>query len=105
MWAREIAGQTQAELAKAIGVDPSTLNKHEAGSRAPSVFTILRLSEALAVSTDYLLRGRLDGRCDYGVSLKLAALHPELVIGAVEPVTGNPADRFQEDAAPCGPTG
>jgi transcriptional regulator with XRE-family HTH domain len=54
---RELYGIEQAELARALEVDPSTLNKIEKGKRAPSVFNIISLASRLRVSTDFLLRG------------------------------------------------
>ncbi len=79
-WARELVFPNQSECARLLGVDASTLNKIEKGDRAPSVFLILSLSNRLRVSTDFLLKGVLNGRTDEEMALRLAALHPELVL-------------------------
>lgn len=70
----------QSECARLLGVDASTLNKIEKGDRAPNVFLIAALSNRLRVSTDFLLKGVLNGRTDEELALRLAALHPELVL-------------------------
>lgn len=50
---------TQVQLAKAVGVDESGLNAWERGGRLPEkAISLVRLSEALGVSVDYLLTGR-----------------------------------------------
>ncbi|WP_256887515.1 helix-turn-helix domain-containing protein [Acidomonas methanolica] len=79
-WARELVIPNQSECARLLGVDASTLNKIEKGDRAPSVFLIAALSNRLRVSTDFLLKGVLNGRTDEELALRLAALHPELVL-------------------------
>lgn len=79
-WARELVFPNQSECARLLGVDASTLNKIEKGDRAPSVFLIMSLSNRLRVSTDFLLKGVLNGRTDGEMALRLAALHPELVL-------------------------
>ena len=79
-WARELVMPNQSECARLLGVDASTLNKIERGDRAPSVFLIAALSNRLRVSTDFLLKGVLNGRTDEELALRLAALHPELVL-------------------------
>jgi len=76
---RELYGIEQAELARALEVDPSTLNKIEKGKRAPSVFNIISLASRLRVSTDFLLRGQLVPQIDEEVALQLAARFPNLV--------------------------
>lgn len=79
-WARELVMPNQSECARLLGIDASTLNKIEKGDRAPSVFLIAALSNRLRVSTDFLLKGILNGRTDEELALRLAALHPELVL-------------------------
>ena len=53
--ARESRRFTQVTLAKRAGVHPATMSHFEAGRRAPSLKSLLRLAEALNVTTDYLL--------------------------------------------------
>ena len=76
---RELYDIAQADLAKALLMDGSTLNKIEKGSRPPNVFNVISLANRLRVSTDYILRGQLIGRMDEQVALQLAAKYPELV--------------------------
>jgi transcriptional regulator with XRE-family HTH domain len=54
---REKTTLNQAELARAIRIDPATLNQIEQGKRQPSAQTISRLAEFLGVSRDYLMDG------------------------------------------------
>jgi transcriptional regulator with XRE-family HTH domain len=52
---REARGFTQEALAEAVGLQPAMLSHIERGRRGPSLATLVKLSEVLAVSTDYLL--------------------------------------------------
>ena len=51
-------GWSQAELAKRIGVSTSAVGMYEQGRREPSLALLVCLSQALGVSTDYLLTGK-----------------------------------------------
>lgn len=79
-WARELVEPNRTEVARIMDLDPSTLAKNEDGDRAPSIFTIIQYANRFRVSADYLLRGQLVGRMDEEMAVKLAALHPELVL-------------------------
>ncbi|MGE4265231.1 MAG: helix-turn-helix domain-containing protein [Desulfovibrio sp.] len=57
--AREMRSLSQAELATKTGLPPSSIAHFEGGKRKPSFDNLRKLSEALAVTTDYLL-GRTD---------------------------------------------
>ena len=58
--ARDILrGMSQAELAKAAGLPPSSIAHFEGGTRKPSFDNLRKLATALNVTTDYLL-GRVD---------------------------------------------
>lgn len=57
--ARELRGLKQSELANQAGIPPSSVAHFEGGSRKPSFDSLRRLSNALEVTTDYLL-GRVD---------------------------------------------
>lgn len=50
---------TQADLAKAIGLPPSSIAHFESGNRKPSFDNLRKLANALNVTTDYLV-GRTD---------------------------------------------
>jgi transcriptional regulator with XRE-family HTH domain len=57
--ARERKNLSQSELAERAGLQPSAVSHFETGRRSPSFDNLKGLSEALQVSTDYLL-GRVD---------------------------------------------
>lgn len=46
---------TQTELAKAADLTPAAISQFESGTRKPSFNTLSSLSDALKVTTDYLL--------------------------------------------------
>ena len=54
---RRQAGMNQGELAKKLGISPSTVGMYEQGRREPSAEMLVRLAEAFSVSTDFLLTG------------------------------------------------
>lgn len=55
-YARERAGITKAALAKAVGVDPPAITRHEQGERAQGIeaATVIRLARALGVPVGWL---------------------------------------------------
>lgn len=53
--ARKSRGMTQVQLAKHIGVKQETISAYERGKERPGIVTIVKLSDVLCVSTDYLL--------------------------------------------------
>ena len=55
----DLRGMSQAELAKATGLPPSSIAHFEGGARKPSFDNLRKLATALNVTTDYLL-GRVD---------------------------------------------
>jgi len=57
--ARERRGLSQVELAKKAGLQPTAISHFETAGRSPSFDNLRRLSDALSVSTDYLM-GRSD---------------------------------------------
>jgi transcriptional regulator with XRE-family HTH domain len=57
--ARQLRGFSQSELADKAGLQPSAVSHFETGRRAPSFDNLKALSDALQVTTDYLL-GRVD---------------------------------------------
>jgi transcriptional regulator with XRE-family HTH domain len=71
--ARQINGLGQLELSQALGyVGGSHLNQIERGRRTPSLSFIVRASEALAVSTDFLLGVRDEHEHDPGLARRVA---------------------------------
>src|SRR5437870_8712057 len=57
--ARQLRNLSQSELAEKANLQPSAISHFETGRRAPSFDNLKALSEALQVTTDYLL-GRVD---------------------------------------------
>lgn len=57
--ARENEGLSQRQVAELCGLDPSTISFFETNKRTPVVRNILKLAEALNVTTDEIL-GRRD---------------------------------------------
>lgn len=53
--------RTLNEFAAVVGVHPSALSRFEKGERLPDATTLVRLSEALGVSTDWILTGQTRG--------------------------------------------
>ena len=51
---RKKQGLTQAEVAKKMGVAPSTVTQWETGARRPNVGQVLQLAETLGCSLDEL---------------------------------------------------
>lgn len=58
--ARENLRWTQADLAKATGLQPAAISHFECGQRLPSLPNAVKLADALRVSLDWLT-GRNDG--------------------------------------------
>ena len=50
-------GWSQAELAKRIGVSPSSVGMYEQGRREPSLTLLVHIAQEFVVTTDYLLTG------------------------------------------------
>lgn len=46
---------TQKELAKKIGVTPSTISKYENATHKPPIFILAKLAETLGTTTEFLL--------------------------------------------------
>ena len=56
---RRRQGLSQAKLACALGLSTSTIAMYEQGRREPSVSVLIALADALGVTIDYLITGRL----------------------------------------------
>jgi len=52
---RELRGWSQLDLANKTGLQPTAISHFETGARSPSFDNLRRLSDALNVSTDYLM--------------------------------------------------
>ncbi|SMB98015.1 Helix-turn-helix [Thermanaeromonas toyohensis ToBE] len=63
--AREAKGLTQAQLGALLNVSDATINRYEKGQRSPDPEMLVKLAEALNVSTDYLLTGKQASILEY----------------------------------------
>src|SRR5689334_17065802 len=79
-WVREALDIGQAEAARLMGIHSTTLAKIEVGTRAASVFNLIEFSVRFRVGGDFLLRGVLNEGTDKDLALKLAAMHPEVIL-------------------------
>lgn len=52
--ARERKGLSQIQLAKRIEISPPMISSYESGAKAPSTETLIKISDVLGVSLDYL---------------------------------------------------
>ena len=79
-----VAELGQSEIARAVRVDQSTVNKWFAGTRLPSVYQMALFCDAYGTGLDFIYRGSLlSTRLDLAV--RLAAAYPELVLGQDHP--------------------
>ena len=62
--AREMRALSQLELAERAHLQQAAVSHYESGARRPSLRNLRRLSEALEVTTDYLV-GRSDNHAPY----------------------------------------
>ena len=54
---RTSLGMSEPELSNLLGLDPSTLAAHEAGTQRINASLLLRIAKALDVRPDYFFRG------------------------------------------------
>ena len=71
---RRNAGWSQADLARFLGVSPSTVGMYEQGRRQPMAETVVLLAELFHVSTDFLLTGRVETPQETAVIREAATL-------------------------------
>lgn len=55
---REELGFSQSELARRAGLKPPAISQYESGARTPSYEAVIKLSNALNLSADYLMSGK-----------------------------------------------
>ena len=67
---------TQERLAELAGITPQTVSTAELGQKAMRPDTIIKISTALEVSTDYLLLGKVTGDDQLLLSPKVSELTP-----------------------------
>lgn len=68
---------TQEELAEAADLTPQTISTAELGKKALRPSNIIKLCNALVVSPDYLLLGRISDTDHSILTQKIACLSPE----------------------------
>ena len=61
---RRRAGWSQGELARHLGISPSTVGMYEQGRREPNSQMLVALSELFGVTIDYLVKGSPETRQD-----------------------------------------
>lgn len=74
--ARQLRGLSQSELAEKADLQPSAVSHFETGRRSPSFDNLKALSEALQVTTDFLL-GRVEEPGVMGISTDKLFRHAE----------------------------
>lgn len=57
--AREKFGLSRGKFSEIIGVSPYYLGQIERGERGMSINTLIKISDGLNISTDYILRGHI----------------------------------------------
>ena len=77
---RKKRGMTQTDLAIAAGITPAAISQFESGTRHPKWSTLIKLSDALQVTTDYLLGKREHGYGDLLANPKMK----EMLEGVME---------------------
>lgn len=77
-WAREIVAESQSDICRRLdGIDTSTWNRWEKGTRYPDPVVMVKLCDLFGLTMDYLYRGDLRGVRE-DVALRPAAYHPKL---------------------------
>jgi len=61
---RKAKGWSQAELARLLKISPSAVGMYEQGRREPALSLLVSMSELFAVTTDFLLTGRVRNELD-----------------------------------------
>lgn len=74
---RKNLGMTQEQLAEQIGVSGQTISTAELGKKALRPENIIKLSQALGVSADYLLTGQRNSIDYTAINSKLGNVSPE----------------------------
>lgn len=73
---RKQCGLTQEDLAEKTGLTTQTISTAETGKKALRPENIIRLCNALEISADYLLMGRVTGEDAAVLHKKLSSLSP-----------------------------
>lgn len=57
---REELKYSQSDLAKMTGISPAAISQYESGTRFPSTHVLVKLADALKVTTEYILGKKED---------------------------------------------
>jgi len=83
---RIYSGASQKEIAEHLGITPNAYRKYEYGERKPSYDALIKLSDYLNVSVDWLVHGENDlaiggggdiEDCDYEIAVRISMLSEE----------------------------
>lgn len=67
--AREEAGLTQQQLSNLLEVNSQYISDVERGLVGLSILSIIKISEILNVTTDYIIKGTKNDNCEYNLQL------------------------------------
>jgi transcriptional regulator with XRE-family HTH domain len=85
--ARELRKLSQSELAHKADLQPSAVSHFETGRRSPSFQNLKALSDALKVTTDYLIGRTDDLNLSNAVALKLLRSADKMSADDLETIT------------------
>ena len=72
---RRERNMSQAELAQRAGLKAPAISQYESGQRSPSFESLLKLSSALGIPSDYLLKGEEIASSEGGDALSKLITH------------------------------
>lgn len=82
--ARKAYHPNAAEVARALGVSPTTWDKYEKGSRYPNERLVVMFCDMTGCPTDFIYRGLITGDMHPAMAARIGMLYPELVEQAAE---------------------
>lgn len=85
--ARELRKLSQSELAEKADLQPSAVSHFETGRRSPSFQNLKALSDALKVTTDYLIGRTADMNVSNAVALRLLRSADKMSAEDLETIT------------------
>lgn len=85
--ARNMVKLTQEQLAEKVGIGTTYISDIERGAKFPSLSLLIKIVDALGVSSDYILRGEIEAgkNCVYDdITKKLDGLSPKQRLAVAE---------------------
>lgn len=70
-----------AEMARALGITPQTLNAYERGRNFPDEHFLVRFCNLTGCPTDWILRGRMSATMSAEMAARIGHFAPDLVSG------------------------